>query len=330
MASEDDARPDDKGSDSEGVSLGQALSSLLGEAQKTLIAATRDAASQLREMADEERKKREEKNGPEDPEEDLDIPDFLKDVPPGLHETKESLFDWVRLHQPNIEVDEVVHLTNMLWGYYTYWLQYGSESMSLKEEVANPNEQPLSYANQIADIIVARCRAQGVGFEELPRILANSSSHAGRLYDMVKAQDRKQMDRKTKRDHSTALRLAATLRDSLDQAARLMEGEELDEPDERIYHRTEKTASGSITQDEIRESDLPDDDDTIIVYHGEGSSGSALRMGYVYKEMKEIRAEIVAAVHADEAVSGAWSDRLQQAMDVIKGDIDVPNGGIDG
>lgn len=321
MASEDDARPDDKGSDSEGVSLGQALSSLLGEAQKTLIAATRDAASQLREMADEERKKREEKNGPEDPEEDLDIPDFLKDVPSGLHETKESLFDWVRLHQPNVEVEDVVEITERMWKTYGLWIQ---------APTYDPNEQPLSYANQIADIIVARCRAQGVGFEELPRILANSSSHAGRLYDMVKAQDRKQMDRKTKRDHSTALRLAATLRDSLDQAARLMEGEELDEPDERIYHRTEKTASGSITQDEIRESDLPDDDDTIIVYHGEGSSGSALRMGYVYKEMKEIRAEIVAAVHADEAVSGAWSDRLQQAMDVIKGDIDVPNGGIDG
>jgi hypothetical protein len=329
----EETRPEDEepGSDE---TLSQAFSSFWRETKNAVKQAVNDAAEEVR---------REREGKMANSTEDVDLPEFLKDVPKDLRVQKEQLFDLIRVWQPNADVEDLIVLVNALWAYYGHWVTHGSGSVLA---TGNPDDEPVKYANEIADIIIARARRSGVEFNEIGNILLNASSMAGSAFSYLdelyredterNPDDRRFKGRVESRKLKTTIRYVATLRDSLEQAATLIEGGTLDAPEERVFHHTVKTRSGSVTQDEVPASELPEDEgsdaEITAVYNGDEV---ALRMAYAYGAMKDVRARIEtlkrAGYKATEADTQTWDSKLEQAMGVIKGDISVPdNGGSNG
>lgn len=159
---------------------------------------------------------------------------------------------------------------------------------------------------------------------ELPRlrnVLANSSKHAGIIYEFVR--NVVIQDREFTRQHKLALRLSVTMRDSLLQMSRLLNGESLDEPAHgsvylealenasiRSQVLTDKPlppnhpASGNLTDEEMEESgyDGPmlsgkethkvaeaEEEMTGNSFLTQSTDPTAIKMARVYERLKQWR-----------------------------------------
>lgn len=71
-------------------------------------------------------------------------------------------------------------------------------------------------------------------FDHIPGIISNASKISGEIYDFLHTIKPKAIGGKTQqRAHYQSLRKAVTLRDSLDQVAKMLRGEDLDPPSKR-------------------------------------------------------------------------------------------------
>lgn len=177
-------------------------------------------------------------------------------------------------------------------------------------------------------------------YPELASSLIKASGMAGGLYaylqEIKAGQASPLAGRGEKRRLYTAMRWAVTLRDSLDQMAQLVAGEELEEPDERTF-----TVSGAARRES---DDLPHVRNEVVEVDGDSTdweaavseaiahmprNGQQIRSAFAYSVMKRIRREIIdktAKGVVGSAEGDHWADDLQEAMSVISGHIEVPTG----
>jgi LPS sulfotransferase NodH len=198
----------------------------------------------------------------------------------------------VRMWQPNIDTENARRLADDLWRAYERWVVLGR---------VDPTVEDL--------------------YPELSNTLINAASHAHRLYEFIHSDDPKQATtRSAMRARSTALRVAATMRDSLDQVAQLVRGEELDEPEPREFTIGEVNERDHLVQDVAALDDMLDVDE------------HKLRMALAHQAIKRVTTSFRAisqgvrfASAIDTQTWQANMDDLQEALDYLSGAKPLPD-----
>lgn len=142
---------------------------------------------------------------------------------------------------------------------------------------------------------------EGIIFPQLARTLINASSHAGRLYSYFEHMP-SSLEPRRGREVVSMMRVAATLRDSLLQVARLVEGEELEEPLPREF--------------EVEPQWTPD----------QTADEGELRAAFAFQRLKAIRGELIglAGAYPTAGDRETWAEIIREIMLVLSGEKPIP------
>ena len=130
-------------------------------------------------------------------------------------------------------------------------LQDWARSSSAESRLAEPNDYQLVGPNTTLVFDWENPRLN-IELPQLKRILENAATHANTIYAYLTEQDANALGRGERAKLHTTQRLAVTMRDSLGQMARLVVGEDLDEPEQA----NTPEAVGLTEESKLREAEI--------------------------------------------------------------------------